>query len=106
MVFPDFPFPSYLPSFPSHHDVLKYLQQYADHYDLTRCIRFGTLVEEVIAAPIRSEDEDGLDGSFQECNNQEQGFFNDSVRWKITTQDLESGERTLEYFDAVLVCNG
>ena len=36
MAFPDFPFPSEWNSFLSHQQVLKYLEDYASHFDLKR----------------------------------------------------------------------
>lgn len=39
MGFPGFPFPSNLPSFPEHKDVLKYLEDYADNYELHKHIK-------------------------------------------------------------------
>ena len=39
MAFPDFPFDASLPSFVMHHDVLNYLQKYADHFELERYIQ-------------------------------------------------------------------
>ena len=109
MRFPDFPFPSHLPSFPGHHDILKYLQQYADHFDLTQYIKFRTLVEQVIPVPKEEVDLERKNkwgcskavGS-QECNT----YCSDAVLWRVTTQNLESGERTSEDFEAIVVCNG
>ena len=39
MAFPDFPFDKELPSFIGHMDVRKYLDAYADHFDLKRFIQ-------------------------------------------------------------------
>ena len=39
MAFLDYPFPKNLPSFMGHQDVLKYLQDFADHYDLYKRIK-------------------------------------------------------------------
>jgi cation diffusion facilitator CzcD-associated flavoprotein CzcO len=39
MGFPGYPFPSDLPSFPEHKDVLKYLKDYSEHYDLEKYIK-------------------------------------------------------------------
>ena len=47
MCFPDFPFDVELPSFPHHSDVLSYLHQYADRYNLHRFIQFNCSVESV-----------------------------------------------------------
>ena len=39
MAFPDLPFPSHLPSFMHHTDVLQYLQDYTDMFDLRKYIQ-------------------------------------------------------------------
>ena len=51
MAFPDFPFDKELPSFIGHMDVRKYLDAYADHFDLKRFIQVR------IFLTIRSETE-------------------------------------------------
>ena len=42
--FRDFPMPESYPDYPSHHQVLRYLEQYADRFDLRRCFQFGKTV--------------------------------------------------------------
>ena len=39
MAFPDFPFPDDLPSFIGHEDVQKYLEDYADDFDILKYIQ-------------------------------------------------------------------
>lgn len=41
MAFQGFPFPADLPSFMKHQDVLKYLQNFAEHYGLHKYIQVG-----------------------------------------------------------------
>ncbi len=43
--FRDFPMPDSFPDYPSHRQILGYLEGYADHYDLRRHFRFGQSVE-------------------------------------------------------------
>ena len=91
MGFPDYPFPSKLPSFVGHRDVLKYLQGYADHFDIPKYIRFQCQVEHIdpisaIAA--------------------EKGSSMGSTKWKIRLHDLITGKKVSEKFDAVLICSG
>lgn len=43
--FADFPMPEDWPAYPSHRQVLEYLQAYARHFDLYPLIRFGTGVQ-------------------------------------------------------------
>lgn len=83
MAFPGFPFPSNLPSFMVHEDVLQYLKDYAQHYDILKLIRFETRVD--LVQPIRSEGEQ---------------------LWKVSSSSVNGEEREEEVFDAVVVCNG
>lgn len=108
MLFPEFPFPSKLPSFPHHSDVLKYLQWYVSHYDLGRFIRFGTVVEEVTSIPLPSKGSTVKGPPAQDDSGYSQAGekFKDTVRWKVTIRDVKSGQRSADIYDAVLVCNG
>ena len=108
MEFPDYPFPSHLPSYPYHYDVQRYLMQYSEHFKLNRFIKFGTLVERIVPIPIsgtngychaNSEKTNVIDGTTVE-------EFSDSVQWSVTTRQLVSGETTTEIYDNVLLCNG
>lgn len=45
--YPDFPMPADYPDFPSADQMLSYLEQYADHYELKKNILFNTKVEKV-----------------------------------------------------------
>ncbi len=42
-----FPMPKEYPDYPSHHQLLKYFQSYAEHFNLLPYIRFNTKVEKV-----------------------------------------------------------
>ena len=85
MAFPDFPFPKDLPSFVKHTEIYKYLENYAEHFQLKQHIKFSTTVEMV--EPLSQED--GL------------------VRWKVKSRNLLHKENSeTEIFDAVMVCNG
>lgn len=101
MHFPGFSFPSNLRSFIDHSDVLKYLQDYASHYELNHCIRFGTVVEQVIPVPFDDQETSNLAPPEDDW-----GTFKDSIRWNVITRDVKSGQRISGLYDAVLVCNG
>lgn len=45
--YPDFPIPDDKPDFLAHHELLEYLEAYADHFDVLRSIRFNTEVTAV-----------------------------------------------------------
>ena len=105
MLFPDFPFPSHLPSFPYHYDVYNYLKSYSQHFKLDRFIKFGTLVERVVPIPVSScnghsptVDRDTRGTSHMTCF--------DDVKWRVTTRQLASGETTTDVYDNIFVCNG
>lgn len=107
MFFPGFPFPSHLPSFVHHSQVLDYLQAYASHYDINQFISFGTLVDQVKPVPIgETTVSNDIDSINQREERHQWGKFKDSTRWQVTTRDIKSGVQTAEEYDAVLVCNG
>ncbi|XP_070575786.1 uncharacterized protein [Ptychodera flava] len=87
MAFPDFPFDKSLPSFIKHQDVLKYLNDYSEKYDLTKFINFNTAVDYV--KPVHQDGQE-------------------KVLWDVGFRDVrkQSKELTIEQYDAVLVCNG
>ena len=99
MAFIDHQFPSHLPSYVHHADVLKYLQNYASHHNINQFIKFGTIVEKVKPIPHfrSSADREGVNGVKE---------FKDTVKWRVSSRDVKSGEETTEDYDLVLVCNG
>ena len=91
MAFPGFPFPNHLPSFVHHSEMLKYLQDYAMHYDLEQYINFHTQVVKVAPVILPGE---------------ERRVELDNCLWEVTSQQVPSGVETCEIFDVVIVCNG
>lgn len=81
MSFSDFPMdPSRYPYFASHKQVLQYLREYADFYNLWPCIQFST--EVTIVEP------------------------QDDGKWKTWMQRKDGSNATIAVFDAVFVCSG
>ncbi|KAG3106030.1 hypothetical protein PC121_g154 [Phytophthora cactorum] len=74
----DFPFQAGLPSYPSHADVLEYLQNYAKHFGVDEFVRTGTKVTEVSKV---------------------------GDQWKISVQSKGKGVYD-EEFDRLVVANG
>ena len=105
MLFPDFPFPSHLPSFVTHQDVLKYLQDYTEHYGLDHFIKFKRLVKKIEPFFCDDINTEGKTDPYAD-DISDQGRFKDTVKWKLTSVDVDSGEKTLEEYDAIFICNG
>lgn len=85
MAFPDFAFPATRHSFLHHSEVQQYLENYRDHFGLT--IQHFMSVRHV---------EPVLEKEGQRPN----------TTWKVTVQNVQSGQESEEQFDAVIVCNG
>lgn len=79
MCFPDFPFPSQEKSYLPAHEVLNYLNSYADHFNVREKIKFHHHVVRV--RPINES-------------------------WEIIVKNLIADSYETFIFDAVLVCNG
>nr|XP_012224297.1 PREDICTED: flavin-containing monooxygenase FMO GS-OX-like 2 [Linepithema humile] len=73
------------PSCVSHQEVLNYLKDYAQHFDIRRYIQLETEVEHV-----RFE-------LSESCNRE---------KWSVQVKKLKTNEIELQYFDAIMVCNG
>ncbi|CAI5735302.1 unnamed protein product [Peronospora destructor] len=73
-----FPFEKEVPSFPSHVDVLTYLQNFSKHYEVDSCVRLNSAVTDVSKV---------------------------AQKWKISVTSEEEGDYE-EKFDRVVICNG
>ncbi|KAE9326908.1 hypothetical protein PF008_g16530 [Phytophthora fragariae] len=74
----EFPFQEGVPSFPSHNDVLTYLQNYSKHFEVDNIVRLNSSVTSLSKV---------------------------SDQWKIGVSSKEKGDYE-ENFDHVVVCNG
>ena len=83
MAFSDKPFAEKEALFPGHHDVLRYLGEYAD--EVRHLITFNTAVRDLLHVM----DEGTSQG-----------------RWDLIAEDLTTKERICERYDAVIVANG
>ncbi|XP_025115607.1 flavin-containing monooxygenase FMO GS-OX-like 4 isoform X2 [Pomacea canaliculata] len=91
MAFPDFEFDKDLPSFILHTDVLRYLKDYAAHFELLKYIKFQTLVLEVDPAEYQVSTSSAKLGH----------------KWKVTFAPVtDRSNLVTEEYDAVVVCNG
>jgi cation diffusion facilitator CzcD-associated flavoprotein CzcO len=90
--------------------MLEYLQSYADHYNIIPSIKFGTRVDQIQPVTINEVNITNASGVHAELETENMSLhgwrFKDNVRWKVTTQDVETSIITSEEYDAVLVCNG
>ena len=85
MAYPDFPFPEHLTSFMPIKDVRKYLEDYAQHFDLMKYVK---LEHEVVSVKPKYSD-----------NGEKQ-------TWKVVVKNLRDNVIDTNVFDAVVVCNG
>jgi dimethylaniline monooxygenase (N-oxide forming) len=86
MSYSDFLVPRDFPQFLPHNKFLEYLRMYADHFQLTRHIRFHTEVSHVKEVPVADRWNTG--------------------QWIVTSKDLVTGSTTSEYYDAIFICVG
>ncbi|XP_035217729.1 flavin-containing monooxygenase 5-like [Stegodyphus dumicola] len=84
MAFSDFPPPNSFPNFMSHKYVLKYLDKYAEAFDLLRHIKYRHEVIRVLPT----------------ADNYRTG------RWEVTIKDYAKNRLLVEVFDGVAVCVG
>ena len=75
----DFPYPDDYPEWPSGEQVQRYLEDYAQHFDLYRHLRLDTVVTSTI-------------------------LEKESEQWTVTS--IHAGTKTTETFDYLVVCNG
>ena len=85
MAFPDFPFPSECSSFLGHRQVLKYLEDYASHFDLYKYIQFNSIISSV--RPLIAKD-------------------SQKPPWEVVVTDADTKESQVLLFNAVIVCSG
>ncbi|XP_020300440.1 flavin-containing monooxygenase FMO GS-OX-like 4 [Pseudomyrmex gracilis] len=82
-------FPDYIvmeqqePSCVNHEEILNYLKNYAQHFDICRHFHFNTKVEHV-----RLESSEFYD------------------KWSVQVRKLKTNETEVRRFDAIMVCNG
>ena len=83
MAYSDKPFPDSSPLYPSHHEVLQYLEEYAE--DIKQLIHFKHQVRDVRLDEMSTSDH---------------------KVWRVELEDLTSGNLSAELYDAVVVANG
>ncbi|ELK16280.1 Dimethylaniline monooxygenase [N-oxide-forming] 4 [Pteropus alecto] len=78
----DFPFREDYPNYMNHEKFWNYLQEFAEHFDLLKYIRFRTTV----------------------CSVTKRPDFSETGQWDVVTET--EGKRDTGVFDAVMVCTG
>ncbi|KAL5008852.1 hypothetical protein ScPMuIL_014433 [Solemya velum] len=82
--FSDFSFPEEYPNFPHHSYFKKYLNMYAEHFELRNRIKFKHKILNV-----------------SKTNDSET-----TSEWRVTVQNMASGSTSSLIYDFVIVCNG
>eukprot|EP00301_Raphidiophrys_heterophryoidea_P022134 c6366_g1_i1.p1 GENE.c6366_g1_i1~~c6366_g1_i1.p1 ORF type:complete len:490 (-),score=134.20 c6366_g1_i1:61-1530(-) len=72
-------------SFPSHRQVLGYLQRYAKHFGVERCLRLGCVVQDVAFEKLSTDSK---------------------PRWFVKVREISTNTTSTHEYDAVIVCNG
>ncbi|XP_039985150.1 flavin-containing monooxygenase 5-like isoform X1 [Xiphias gladius] len=83
MCFSDFPIPAHFPNYMHNSLIMDYFRMYADHFQLTRHIRFNTKVLQV----------------------KKRSDFSHSGQWDVETEN-QDGKKEKHIFDAVMICIG
>ncbi|TDH08159.1 hypothetical protein EPR50_G00095250 [Perca flavescens] len=83
MCFSDFPIPAHFPNYMHNSLIMDYFQMYADHFQLTKHIRFNTKVLQV----------------------KQRSDFSNSGQWDVETENKD-GKKEKHIFDAVMICIG
>ncbi|KAF3691143.1 Dimethylaniline monooxygenase [N-oxide-forming] 5 [Channa argus] len=83
MCFSDFPIPAHFPNFMHNSLIMDYFRMYADHFQLTKHIRFNTIVLQV----------------------KQRSDFSHSGQWDVEIEK-KSGKKEKHIFDAVMICVG
>ncbi|XP_049444143.1 flavin-containing monooxygenase 5-like isoform X9 [Epinephelus fuscoguttatus] len=83
LCFSDFPVPGHFPNYMHNSLIMDYLRMYADHFQLTKHIRFNTKVLQVKQRP----------------------DFSHSGQWDVETEN-KNGKKERHIFDAVMICIG
>lgn len=83
MSFSDFPIPAHFPNFMHNSLIMEYFRMYADHFQLTKHIRFKTKVLQV----------------------KQRTDFARSGQWDVETEDKD-GKKEKHIFDAVMISTG
>lgn len=83
MCFSDFPIPAHFPNYMHNSLIMDYFRTYADHFQLTKHIRFNTKVLQV----------------------KQRSDFSHSGQWDVETENKD-GKKEKHIFDAVMICIG
>jgi cation diffusion facilitator CzcD-associated flavoprotein CzcO len=81
-------------SFVSAVDVQRYLEEYARVFNLTSVARMGSRVVQVVPMTRRDDQQKQMDERIR------------ATQWRVTWQDISTGEQSADTFDSVVVCNG
>ncbi|XP_054458149.1 flavin-containing monooxygenase 5-like [Anoplopoma fimbria] len=83
MCFSDFPIPAHYPNYMHNSLIMDYFRMFADHFQLTKHIRFNTKVLQV----------------------EQRSDFSHSGQWDVETENKD-GQKQKHIFDAVMICIG
>lgn len=102
--------------FPNHVEVRRYLEAYAEHFDLLSVVSLNTEVVSVVPVPLPDNTStttaSPVEGSRSSSSNDSLSRIDRPVVWKVTTAEETGGGgpdsivHSTETYDAVMICNG
>lgn len=102
--------------FPHHVEVRRYLEAYAEHFDLLRVVKLNR--EVVSIAPVPLPDHPSTPATATSPDNIESSgsryslsHHNQTVSWRVTTAEtgtggVDSAGQHTQTYDAIMICNG
>ncbi|XP_023348490.1 flavin-containing monooxygenase FMO GS-OX5 isoform X2 [Eurytemora carolleeae] len=115
MCYPDVPMKSSIKdSFIHHSQVLEYLEEFAEQFDLKKYIKFNDKVVNIQPTDPKETEENnnetwnGVENGDHVIAKENSGSICqvEKKKWKIKYFNSESNKTQFDYFDAVIVCTG
>lgn len=90
------------PSYVTHSQVQRYLEDYANKFDLIKCIQFGCVVTDLKVLKVNDENDHDIMAVKEEKKGETDPWPKISLEWTDQKNDLSFHK----IFDAVCICNG
>ncbi len=92
----DWPMPDHYPDFPSAKQMIRYLNDYCDFFELRDHVSFGTEVTSLVKCASSGDDGAGNGDGCDDCDG----------GWKVVMKDLATGKERTAVYRGVIIANG